>query len=328
MKKIAFSFFVFSLFVFFPFFANASDYSDSWVMHQSWDLDFDWLNDCEKDNTCDHTVDYTKAKTYSSKEDFLSNEWDFCSLATDWCNNIWISDWEFSIATEMYCEDIYWEWWNLAYSCMWYDEEKIESIKYSEYKMEYIKYIRKNISSLTDEKPVLWWTWYVLSVKWYSDNNIVVDYEDWHVTGIVSLTLSDVKKHMESSKEPIENKVCTMEYAPVCAEVQVQCIKAPCYPVQQTFSNSCMAWDNPVLYTWQCNNFVDIMSYKKYMSYEDILLKKLDNVSVDVLTRAIDRVDKMIDEYLLPKRELSVIKKKMTQFIFVKELLKKELKSR
>ncbi|MBC7498439.1 DUF4377 domain-containing protein [Candidatus Gracilibacteria bacterium] len=34
---------------------------------------------------------------------------------------------------------------------------------------------------------------------------------------------------------------CTMEYAPVCGSVQVQCITAPCYPVRQTFSNSCMA---------------------------------------------------------------------------------------
>lgn len=34
---------------------------------------------------------------------------------------------------------------------------------------------------------------------------------------------------------------CTMEYAPVCATVQVQCIMAPCNPVEQTFSNSCMA---------------------------------------------------------------------------------------
>lgn len=32
-----------------------------------------------------------------------------------------------------------------------------------------------------------------------------------------------------------------MEYAPVCGSVQVQCIKAPCEPVKQTFSNSCMA---------------------------------------------------------------------------------------
>ena len=34
---------------------------------------------------------------------------------------------------------------------------------------------------------------------------------------------------------------CTMEYAPVCWEVEVQCIKEPCLPIQQTFGNTCMA---------------------------------------------------------------------------------------
>ncbi len=35
--------------------------------------------------------------------------------------------------------------------------------------------------------------------------------------------------------------MCTMEYAPVCGEVEVQCIKAPCPPLKQTFGNSCIA---------------------------------------------------------------------------------------
>ena len=34
---------------------------------------------------------------------------------------------------------------------------------------------------------------------------------------------------------------CTMEYAPVCGMVDVQCIMAPCYPVRTDFSNLCMA---------------------------------------------------------------------------------------
>lgn len=35
--------------------------------------------------------------------------------------------------------------------------------------------------------------------------------------------------------------MCTMQYDPVCASKQVQCIKAPCYPVYQTYGNACMA---------------------------------------------------------------------------------------
>lgn len=42
---------------------------------------------------------------------------------------------------------------------------------------------------------------------------------------------------------PEEKKAqaCTMEYAPVCGLVAVQCIKAPCPPVPQTFGNACGA---------------------------------------------------------------------------------------
>ncbi|MBP6910686.1 hypothetical protein KBC03_03725 [Patescibacteria group bacterium] len=38
-----------------------------------------------------------------------------------------------------------------------------------------------------------------------------------------------------------EDVMCTAHYQPVCGEVQVQCITAPCYPVQQTFGNRCEA---------------------------------------------------------------------------------------
>ena len=34
---------------------------------------------------------------------------------------------------------------------------------------------------------------------------------------------------------------CTMEYAPVCGRVEVQCVTEPCDPVPKTFSNGCTA---------------------------------------------------------------------------------------
>jgi len=36
-------------------------------------------------------------------------------------------------------------------------------------------------------------------------------------------------------------EACTMEYAPVCGLVAVQCITTPCYPVPETFGNGCSA---------------------------------------------------------------------------------------
>ena len=36
-------------------------------------------------------------------------------------------------------------------------------------------------------------------------------------------------------------------YEPVCATVNIQCIKAPCDPIKETFSNSCTACINPLV---------------------------------------------------------------------------------
>ncbi len=40
---------------------------------------------------------------------------------------------------------------------------------------------------------------------------------------------------------PRPDAVCPQIYAPVCAQKQVQCFRAPCPPVKQTFGNSCEA---------------------------------------------------------------------------------------
>ncbi|HMS91287.1 MAG TPA: DUF333 domain-containing protein [Candidatus Absconditabacterales bacterium] len=52
-----------------------------------------------------------------------------------------------------------------------------------------------------------------------------------------------------------EVTMCTMQYEPVCASVAVQCIKAPCPAVKQTFGNACMMQANKLatfLYTGEC----------------------------------------------------------------------------
>lgn len=36
-------------------------------------------------------------------------------------------------------------------------------------------------------------------------------------------------------------EVCIEIYAPVCATLRVECVNAPCEPIQQTFSNGCFA---------------------------------------------------------------------------------------
>ena len=54
---------------------------------------------------------------------------------------------------------------------------------------------------------------------------------------------------------------CTADYTPVCATVEIQCIKAPCNPIQQTFSNSCNACKNSLVKSYVVGECQKIDSY-------------------------------------------------------------------
>jgi hypothetical protein len=57
-----------------------------------------------------------------------------------------------------------------------------------------------------------------------------------------ALCASYVKEALDQQATNLPNtSVCTDEYQPVCGEVQVQCIKAPCPPIQQNYPNRCFA---------------------------------------------------------------------------------------
>lgn len=79
-------------------------------------------------------------------------------------------------------------------------------------------------------------------------------------TGMVFTWLTDTGETLPTEttvQRTGDTKYCTMQYAPVCATVQIECIKAPCYPIQQTFGNTCMMDANPLakfLYTGECKS--------------------------------------------------------------------------
>lgn len=58
---------------------------------------------------------------------------------------------------------------------------------------------------------------------------------------------SSADSSTECRPEQRNAEVCTALYQPVCARVNVQCIRAPCNPIRETFSNSCEACKNPLV---------------------------------------------------------------------------------
>lgn len=91
--------------------------------------------------------------------------------------------------------------------------------------------------------------------------------EDWLLACTLMYCETPNEPKCNDTKEEDNVSFCTMEYAPVCAEVQVQCIKEPCDPIQQTFGNKCMMEANSLatfLYTGECND-----DYQKTNDYLD-----------------------------------------------------------
>lgn len=77
-------------------------------------------------------------------------------------------------------------------------------------------------------------------------------------TSLLILSACSAQAPTQPDKNTLEpdRKPCTREYKPVCGEVQVQCIKAPCPPLATTFSNKCEA-DNAgakFLYEGECKD--------------------------------------------------------------------------
>lgn len=71
---------------------------------------------------------------------------------------------------------------------------------------------------------------------------------NWRCTGAVVPPSDTPDTGMtQCSPESRKGDMCPAIYGPVCATVNVQCIKAPCPPVQQTFPAPCEACHNPLV---------------------------------------------------------------------------------
>ena len=70
---------------------------------------------------------------------------------------------------------------------------------------------------------ILEWTWGQYGMCHLSDGNVC---EEW----------AYMRGECKVIKQPV---ACTLEYAPVCALVHIQCVTTPCEPIEQTFWNAC-----------------------------------------------------------------------------------------
>lgn len=69
-------------------------------------------------------------------------------------------------------------------------------------------------------------------------------------TSVKDNTQTDNYKEIRCLSEQRNVDICIEIYQPVCATINIQCIKAPCNPIKQTFENSCKACTNTLVSTY------------------------------------------------------------------------------
>lgn len=157
-----------------------------------------------------------------------------------------------------------------------------------------------------------------------SSVNVAAQYiegqENNHQDGIMTITTLSLPEE--------EPRMCTMEYAPVCAEVQVQCIKAPCYPVKQTFGNTCSAWDNPILFHWECKNYLDEELYNKFETKREALQELISKVSYPTLVKMNELLDQKIKMTKMSRIAVEMQKQRITKYAFIKSVVNLQLSAK
>lgn len=92
----------------------------NWLkMHPSWDLNKDWLNDCEDDGTCDDSVDYTLPRTFEytcneNKTMYISIDKDVLTLNDNFTKRFYYLDRVISADGEKFedVNNLVWLKWN------------------------------------------------------------------------------------------------------------------------------------------------------------------------------------------------------------------------
>lgn len=133
---------------------------------------------------------------------------------------------------------------------------------------------------------IAWWT------KMYCENQKV----EWTCTKFkddVMTTLSIQTTNIDNTSND-EVGACTMDYTPVCWEIEIQCITTPCNNIRETFSNKCVAEQSNAIniVQWECKNKLSQNDENFYNSIKNRLEIKYQNKVNNTLEKYIQKLEK------------------------------------
>jgi hypothetical protein len=165
---------------------------------------------------------------------------------------------------------------------------------------------------------------FVLLLIISSFNIVSAQYIEWQENkiqedGIMTITTMSVID---------EPRICTMDYTPVCAEVQVQCIKAPCPAVTQTFGNACSAWDNKILFQGACSSYMNDSLYKKLDPKREAVQNIISKLSTKTLVKMNVMLDQKIEMTKMSRIAVEMQKERITTYAFIKSIVNSQLSTK